>query len=119
MMKTKEELAQEFANSLENITDIKCPRDVINPGLWYGFMKGYEIAEDEYQEVTMWTPEELSQLLNTKDYLETKLEELKNNLKAEQSMYSKLQQENRNYKFEINRLEERINELEELIDEEY
>lgn len=41
-MKTKEELAKEFANNLESIQDLRCPRDIINPGLWFGFMKGYE-----------------------------------------------------------------------------
>lgn len=33
--------AKEVANSLQNITDIKCPRDVINPGLYFGFILGY------------------------------------------------------------------------------
>lgn len=51
-MKTKE-LAKEFANNLESIKDIDCPRDVINPGLWFGFIKGYEAASNEITAVQL------------------------------------------------------------------
>lgn len=37
-MKTFEEIAIEIANRTDSITEIKCPRDVKNPGLYFGAM---------------------------------------------------------------------------------
>ena len=45
---TPEEKALEFANKLEKQT-IECPRNCLNPGLYFGYMAGYEaikIASD-------------------------------------------------------------------------
>lgn len=42
MSMSKEEKAKEFANSLEPIKHIQCPRDIINPGLYFGFIEGWE-----------------------------------------------------------------------------
>ncbi len=44
ILPTKEELAMELASSTKSITDIKCPRNVLNPGLYFGFIKGFEAA---------------------------------------------------------------------------
>lgn len=41
----KEELALAFANNTTKIDDIQCPRGCLNPGLYFGFIKGYEAAE--------------------------------------------------------------------------
>lgn len=49
-MKTKEELATELASSLEPIKDIQCPRDCRNPGLYFGFIKGYEAAMKQMED---------------------------------------------------------------------
>lgn len=42
-MKTKEELALEFANRLVR-QDQPCPRECKDPGLYYGFLAGYEVG---------------------------------------------------------------------------
>lgn len=49
-MKTKEELALELAASNEPIKDIQCPRNCKNPGLYFGFIKGYEAAVKQMEE---------------------------------------------------------------------
>lgn len=49
-MKTKEELALELAASNDPIKDIQCPRNCKNPGLYFGFIKGYEAAMKRIQE---------------------------------------------------------------------
>jgi hypothetical protein len=40
----KLKLAFDFACDLEPIKDIQCPRYVINPGRYFGFMRGWEAA---------------------------------------------------------------------------
>ena len=41
---TAEEKALEFANKLEKQT-IECPRNCLNPGLYFGYMAGYEAVK--------------------------------------------------------------------------
>lgn len=41
---TKEQQARDFADSIKSITDIQVPRYVVNPGLYIGFIKGWEAA---------------------------------------------------------------------------
>jgi hypothetical protein len=43
----KFDLAAKLANSLTKIEDVDCPRNIINPGLYFGFIKGYEVLEDQ------------------------------------------------------------------------
>ena len=42
---TPEEKALEFANRLEKQT-IECPRNCLNPGLYFGYMAGYKAKTD-------------------------------------------------------------------------
>ena len=48
-MKTKEQLALEFANTIKKHSPP--PRGVIDPGLYIGFMAGYEAREKELDEL--------------------------------------------------------------------
>ncbi len=38
-----EKIAIEFANDIAPIKDITCPREVRNPGLYFGFMKAVKL----------------------------------------------------------------------------
>lgn len=49
MNKPKEEQAKELGNSITNIKDIEVPRYVINPGLYIGFIKGWEAAMESLE----------------------------------------------------------------------
>lgn len=42
LMEKLRELALDVSNSIEPIKDIDCPRNVVNPGLYFGVMKGAE-----------------------------------------------------------------------------
>lgn len=51
-MKTREELAKELANNAESIKGkFQCPRDIKNPGIWFGFMEGYEHGVRAVQQI--------------------------------------------------------------------
>lgn len=43
---TKEQQALECANHTTKI-DIDCPREALNPGLYFGFIKGWDAAVNE------------------------------------------------------------------------
>lgn len=47
---TPEEKALEFANRLEKQT-IECPRGCLNPGLFFGYIAGYQELESELLKV--------------------------------------------------------------------
>lgn len=53
-MKTKEQLAQALANNPKNIIDLSCPRGTLNPGLYLGFIKGYESRDKEIKALIAW-----------------------------------------------------------------
>lgn len=41
-----DKFAMEESSKTESIKDIVCPRNVLNPGLYFGIMKGYKYAMD-------------------------------------------------------------------------
>jgi hypothetical protein len=40
--------AKEVANNMRSITEISCPRDIKNPGLWFGFVLGWLAAKKAF-----------------------------------------------------------------------
>ncbi len=45
------DLAKQKANSFEKPEDI-CPRDIINPGFYFGFLAGVRLLLNEFEEFT-------------------------------------------------------------------
>lgn len=50
----KNDLALDLANSPKHIIDLSCPRGTLNPGLYFGFIKGWEAREEEIKRLKTW-----------------------------------------------------------------
>ncbi len=48
-----ENQASQLANMPTSIKDIDCPRGILNPGLYFGFIKGYEAAVRDHKSVSV------------------------------------------------------------------
>lgn len=49
---TKEEAAIAFANTIQKM-ETDCPRGVMNPGLYFGFLEGVKWAETNFEDRTL------------------------------------------------------------------
>lgn len=78
-MKNKLDLAMEVANDFNSAKGIDCPRYILNPGIYFGYIRGWEARDENFIEMTKRIHEltnQIRELKSTNDNLEGKIEEL-------------------------------------------